>query len=89
MIRKGACDAVRKTDEQGVYEADERAQPKTVDGRAGATCQCHQVYTQGIGMDGSGSETIPSQVRVLSQGESVFFGANYRVGTWPVYVSLG
>ena len=66
MIRKRVRETVRKTDEQGVYETVERGQEKTLCETAGATCQCHQVYTQGIGMDDPISRAIPTQVEVLS-----------------------
>jgi hypothetical protein len=69
MIRKRVCEAVRKTGEQEVYQAVERAQGKTQCKTACATRQAQQVYTQGIGLGDSGSETIPSQVRVLSDRE--------------------
>lgn len=69
MIRKGVRETVRKTDEQGVDEEVERGQGKTLGETAGATCQCHHVFSQGIGMNGSRSETIPSQVGVLSHRE--------------------
>ena len=51
MIRKRACEAVRKTGEQEVYEDDERGQGKTLGKTAGDTCQTQQVCTQVTGMD--------------------------------------
>ena len=51
---------IRRTGEQQVYEADERAQAKTLYKTARATCQFRQVYTQGIGLDGPDSKSIPS-----------------------------
>ena len=69
MIRKRVCEAVRKTGEQQIYEADDRAQAKTRCKTACATCQTQQVCTQVIGMNGPicGATTFP--VRVLSQRE--------------------
>ena len=69
MIRKRLRETVRKTEEQGVYEAIERGQGKTLCETGCATCSHQEVYTQVIGLDSSGSETIPSPVRVLSYGE--------------------
>ena len=78
MIRKRVRDTVRKTGEQQVYEADDRAQAKTLRKTAGATCQTQQVCTQGIRLDGSGSETIPSQVGVLSRRKKRILRPNRR-----------
>ena len=69
MIRKRVCEAVRKAGAQQVYEANERAQAKTLCKTTCATCQTQQVCTQGIGLDGFDSETIPYPVYVLSQRE--------------------
>ncbi len=55
--------------EQHVSEADERAQAKTLAGTVCLTCHYDKGCTQVIGLDGSGSENIPSQVHVLSRGE--------------------
>lgn len=63
------CEAVRRTEEQGLYEAVERGQGKTTGEAACATCQRQQVYTQGIWMDSVIPKTAFSQVRVLSHGE--------------------
>ena len=53
MIRNWVPETgIRKTDEQGVYEAVERGQRKTMGETRCATCQCPQVYTQEIGTEG-------------------------------------
>ena len=69
MIRKRVQETVPKTGEQQLYEADDRAQAKTRCETACLTCQYDKGCTQGIGLDCSGSETIPSPVCVLSQRE--------------------
>ena len=69
MIRKRVQETVRKTGEQQLYEADDRAQAKTRCETACATCQSQQVCTQVTGMDGPMSRAIPSQVEVLDYEE--------------------
>ena len=65
MIRK----RIRRAGEQWVYQAGNRAQAKTLAETVCLTCQYDKGCTQVIGLDGSGSESIPSQVHVLSRGE--------------------
>ena len=63
---------VRKTGEQQVYEADDRAQAKTLRETACATCQTQQVCTQVIGMDGLISRTAPRKFACFLRGKGVF-----------------
>ena len=71
MIRKRVRETVRKTEKQGVHGAIQRGEGKTRSETAEATCQCRQVYTQGIGLDGFDSETIPSQLECFLKEKEV------------------
>jgi hypothetical protein len=75
MIHKMVPEVVRKTGEQGGYEAVKRGQRKILGKTAYAMCQCQQVYTQVNERDCSISKALPPKLACFPMGKELSYSA--------------